>query len=391
VTLSLPSRPNLEWLRKSAKDHLRELRAGQPDATLAQAQLDLARQYGFASWRALKAHVDQLTAAPGGRDDQVVGPFLERVGLGDLAAVRHAITADPGLVHATGPHPFFGGRPQALHVAVESRHRDIVDLLLAAGADPSGHNDQYDHWSPLALAIDHGETGIQHALRAAGARTGLLEALLLADDAAVSALLSNPPALPADGPNGGSWLALARTTWAVDRLLELGASPDLPDRWGTTAVEALSRLGPPGAPLVARLGSHGIAAAAQDYARLGDQAVLADLARREPAVTRSAAVLLGAVDFGHHDLVEWLLASGADANARSTRGSGGTALHSAAWEGDLRMARILVAHGADPRALDDEHHNTPAGWARVCARMNSNSRCLDVAGYLDSLDSPGQE
>jgi len=292
----------------------------------------------------------------------------------------------------TGPHPFWGGRPQALHVAVESRHREIFDLLLEAGADASGRNDEYEHWSPLALAIERGETGMQRALLAAGARTGLMEALLLGDDAAVARLLpGDGPALPATRPNGGSWLAFARTVTAIDRLLELGADPHLPDRWGASPIEALSRLGPAGRPLVARLRSHGVPAAPQEYARLGDQAFLAELASRDPEVTRSAAVLMGAVDFGHHELAEWLLVQGADANARSAQGSRGTALHSAAWEGDLRMARILIAHGADARARDAEHHNTPAGWARVSAQVTSNPRCLDVADYLDSLAPDGED
>jgi Ankyrin repeats (many copies) len=37
-----------------------------------------------------------------------------------------------------------------------------------------------------------------------------------------------------------------------------------------------------------------------------------------------------ALDFGHHKLVQWLLDRGANANARSSFGSRGTALHSAA-------------------------------------------------------------
>ena len=58
---ALPARPNLDWLRKTAKDLLRELRAQDPTRKLADAQFSLARQYGFSSWRALKAHVDEST------------------------------------------------------------------------------------------------------------------------------------------------------------------------------------------------------------------------------------------------------------------------------------------------------------------------------------------
>src|SRR5215213_3172461 len=59
--LSLPESPDLHWLRKSAKRLLTELRKTNPAARLADVQFDLARQYGFSSWRALKAHVDSLT------------------------------------------------------------------------------------------------------------------------------------------------------------------------------------------------------------------------------------------------------------------------------------------------------------------------------------------
>ena len=57
----IPARPSLEWLRKTAKDRVAELRAAQPATRLSQAQLEIAREHGFASWRAMKAHVDRLT------------------------------------------------------------------------------------------------------------------------------------------------------------------------------------------------------------------------------------------------------------------------------------------------------------------------------------------
>ena len=59
----LPPAANLEHLRKQAKLRLRTLRAQAPEARLAQAQLAVARDYGFASWRALKAAIEQ-TGSP---------------------------------------------------------------------------------------------------------------------------------------------------------------------------------------------------------------------------------------------------------------------------------------------------------------------------------------
>ena len=61
ASLELPENPNLEWLRKQAKTRLAELRQVNPSAKLAEAQFELAKRYGFSSWRALKEHLDSLT------------------------------------------------------------------------------------------------------------------------------------------------------------------------------------------------------------------------------------------------------------------------------------------------------------------------------------------
>jgi hypothetical protein len=62
MSRELPDRPNLEFLKKQAKALLRDLRQQQPEAQLADAQHAIAREYGFASWPALHAHVDQIAA-----------------------------------------------------------------------------------------------------------------------------------------------------------------------------------------------------------------------------------------------------------------------------------------------------------------------------------------
>ncbi len=78
----LPPRPNLEHLRKLAKDLLHAHHAGEPAALakvahalpqlaarsvplrLSQAQAVLAREYGFATWPRLVAHVEATPAPP---------------------------------------------------------------------------------------------------------------------------------------------------------------------------------------------------------------------------------------------------------------------------------------------------------------------------------------
>jgi ankyrin repeat protein len=58
---ALPAQPNLEHLKNEAKQRLKALRVQKPHAQLTEAQLAVAHDYGFASWRTLKAHVDEVT------------------------------------------------------------------------------------------------------------------------------------------------------------------------------------------------------------------------------------------------------------------------------------------------------------------------------------------
>jgi hypothetical protein len=56
----LPSLPNLDYLKKDAKDVLRIARRRNPQSRLADAQHALARGYGFGSWPDLKTHVESV-------------------------------------------------------------------------------------------------------------------------------------------------------------------------------------------------------------------------------------------------------------------------------------------------------------------------------------------
>jgi ankyrin repeat protein len=371
---------DLQRLKKQAKALQRE-RGG----TLATAQLAIAREHGQPSWRALKAHLERARVAPRrALDDEAVATFLRAVGTGELATVEARLRDEPALVNAVGPHPFWGGRPQALHVAIEADRGEIIRVLLRAGADVDGDNTEYSHWSPLMLAIQRRRTKPRRWLLDRGARVNLGEALLAGDDTRALALLKRGrTALGAPVPNDGSWLALARTLAAIDRLLALGASLETRDRWGATPLEAISRSGRRATTLVRHLASHGVAVDAEAYARLGDRRSLARLAASDPDVLHRPGVVKSAVDFGHRALVTWLVDRGADPNARSTdRASHDTCLHSAAWNGDLAMVELLLARGADRTLLDDEHHNTPAGWAEVAAGVTNNAACLAVAKLL---------
>jgi ankyrin repeat protein len=313
--------------------------------------------------------------------EAVIARFLALVGAGQVADVTALLEAAPALVNAVGPHPFWGGRPQALHLAVEGNRRDLFDLLIARGADVSGSNEQYDHWSPLMLALNRTRDEMRDELLRRGARVGALEALMLGDDDALDRLLGGGP-LPAIAPNGGSMLALARTPWAIDRLLALGAPVHLKDRWGATPIEAMSRLGARGRPIVAALVSHGVQAGPAEYARMSDFDRLLELVDRDPSVAKRDDVMMAAVDFRHHAMVAWLIERGAPVNARSEAASRHTALHSAAWNGDIEMARLLVAAGADLSIKDEQYGAVAAGWAETSVEVTNNAACAEVAEFL---------
>lgn len=59
-----------------------------------------------------------------------------------------------------------------------------------------------------------------------------------------------------------------------------------------------------------------------------------------------------------------LLEHGADPNARDEE-KGATALHWAAWNGERDRVEVLLGYGADLTLRDRTHSGTPLGWAKA--------------------------
>jgi hypothetical protein len=154
-TRTLPDKPSLAQLRKQAKELRKAYRAGQeaavaeverfernPDPAhfaLADAQRVLARAYGFASWPALKNHVEGVNFQA----------FLAAVEAGDVAAVRRIAKARPDLINQ---HAQFGS---ALHRAVLRRNEELTRALMQLGADARvGIWPHRDATTAYALAAD---------------------------------------------------------------------------------------------------------------------------------------------------------------------------------------------------------------------------------------------
>jgi ankyrin repeat protein len=67
--------------------------------------------------------------------------------------------------------------------------------------------------------------------------------------------------------------------------------------------------------------------------------------------------------------VDWLLAHGADPNARWAHWSAEvTPLHLAVMMGHAAMVTRLLRAGADPRIRDSEHDSSAIGWAEFFKR-----------------------
>ncbi len=82
-----------------------------------------------------------------------------------------------------------------------------------------------------------------------------------------------------------------------------------------------------------------------------DPDVLSALRRERPALIRGATT---------PSAVAAVAAAGFDLDARE---DGSTALHQAAFAGDLPLIAALLEAGADPEVTDDQHHQTPSQWA----------------------------
>ena len=106
----LPARPNLEQLKNQAKSLLRAAQAREADAlhrfallpafrsrepvptnvALHDAQSVIAREYGFASWNALREEVEARTLSFDAAADQFIRPLRR----GDIQHSRHETGLD---------------------------------------------------------------------------------------------------------------------------------------------------------------------------------------------------------------------------------------------------------------------------------------------------------
>jgi ankyrin repeat protein len=287
MTQALPPRPDIEWLKKAAKERLTELRAGDPSARLHQAQLEVARDYGFASWRALKAHVDALSL-----DGQIIAAATK----GEAKALARLLTEHPAKLSITGGR----GNTPLLHVAAGAGQRACVEVLLRLGVDIN-QRDKLDRASALHWAAAGGHLDVVRCLLDAGADIDG------ADDEHEMNVIG--------------WATCFHDVHreVADYLLERGAAPTI------FAAIAMGRLD-----------------LARELIESDRQLVFRPMSRFEHRRTP----LHFAVLKNKPEMVNLLLEFGADPSIRDNRGN--TPLNDASAKTDKSISERLIAAGADP-------------------------------------------
>jgi hypothetical protein len=258
----LPPNPNLDMQRKLAKTLARDYWRGEPDAVervralhptppppenfaLADAQLVIARGYGFSGWPQMKRKIDSLTKTP-------QDLFKAAVEAGDVEEVRQLLQSHPDLV-ARINDPLFGFDSPAVHVA--RTNLALLDLLLAHGADLNTKTS----WEKGGFGVLEQVTPEQAApLIARGARIDVWAAANLGMMSELAALVANNPALVhAKGGDGKRPLHFARTVEIARFLLGHDAEIDaLDDDHSSTPAQHLIGDHPDVAAFLVANGAH---------------------------------------------------------------------------------------------------------------------------------------
>jgi ankyrin repeat protein len=116
--MQLPDRPDLRHLRDQAKALVRCGAA----RTLAVAQFEIARRYGFPSWPKLKQHIESHAMA---------GALHQAINTNDLAGVQDLLTANPELRQV-----LLDDVP--LQRVAQPGRIPMMELLVRHGADVNG-------------------------------------------------------------------------------------------------------------------------------------------------------------------------------------------------------------------------------------------------------------
>ena len=368
-TRNLPPRPDLAQLKRQAGELLKLQREKKASAAariaanhprfkhhplqealaspfaLADAQLVIAREYGFPSWATLKHDVEAARRVAKFKRHPQFDDALSAIIAGDIDRLRALLDAHPELVHARTnlepPFHYFTGATLLHHLAwnpsrkepVPSNIVEIARLLLDRGADPDA----------LTLGRSIGSTmGLIVTSRMASEAnvSGPLMDLLLERGATLD-LGSSKAVIPDWGERNVLDVSLSNyATRAAEKLIELGAKPDICNAAALGRIDLVRGFFDSSGRLTSLPRRNGTMLSARDAIGLA---------------------LLFAYVNQHPDVVDFLFEK--DGNWNMTAVNNGTAMHRAAWSGDLPMVQRLVAKGADFTNRDNPFNSTPLSWA----------------------------
>ena len=291
--------------------------------------------YEFRVWRELKdvAHADQATTLRALLEVGATADLSVASASGDMARVETLLAKGPGMARRLD-----SGRRSALMYAARGGHLEIVRSLLSHGADPNRPEELANEGHALWMACATGRVDMVKLLLEIGANPNA------APDSSDSCLgITNSRA----GDAAPAIEQLLRAHGATTPTWHL-SNHELRDAFETNA------------PI-----SHEHWFAEEVLAR--NDVALADLLlERDPSVVdrlHGGTLRLGSSDVAISEsaVLERLLRAGFDPNRPGWLGK--MALHHYAGRGEVGNALLVIEHGADIDALDDEYHGTPLAWA----------------------------
>ncbi len=265
---------------------------------------------------------------------------------GDLARVTELVQRCPGLMTCEYDYT------APLHLAVREGHLDIVRYLVGLGAlDPTYETHPFRD-SLVTVSEDRGLDEIAQFLK-----QSLIDAKLTR----------------AWGDTGGPDYGQDETQRRFQ---------DLVDKNKHAEVEALLTERPELALNELAFWAEGILSMP---AKDGDRHMLELLMRygaRVPDISKWGARYY----FRHYEIAVFLMENGMNPNHMNWRQF--TLLHDMAFVGDVAKARLLIDHGADINAIDEEYCSTPLGFAARWGRLDVVNLLLEHSADPNKSGAP---
>jgi ankyrin repeat protein len=322
--------------------------------------------------RLLDAHPDLINAKGGN--------FQQQTALHKAAWRNHQACVQLLLERGADVHiRDEGDNAYALHFAAEAADFDIVRMLVEAGSDVIGEGD--DHQQGVlgwATSLRRVRRDVAEYLLRHGARLNLWSAIALDRGEDVRGFIARDPSLLTAQMSRNEHhrtplhhAAAKNRPNMVRLLIELGADVNAADAAGSTPLTTAAQA-KADADIVSMLEEAGarldfLAALSLKRYDVAEAMLHEDPGRIGPDGRDTIALHLSTVQ-KNGESVAWLIAHGVDVNAKRVLWDCNyTALHiTAAENGMIDIARMLLDAGADPNIHDDKYDATVLGWAEYC-------------------------